>query len=279
MKRACIVGWPVSHSLSPVIHGYWLKECGLHGEYIKQPVEPADFEAFLTGLARLGFVGANVTVPHKIEAFRLCQHLDGAAQAIGAVNTVWLEDGELHGSNTDAHGFMASLDAASPGWDRPGPATVIGAGGAARAIVWSLLHRGFTGIRIVNRSESRAAELAASFPPARAYGLAGLPKALEGASLVVNTSTLGMAGCPPLELSLSAIGLNATVCDIVYHPLETNLLRQAKEGGWTAVDGLGMLLHQAAPGFEKWFGVKPMVSRGLREQVLAAVAARENIRT
>ena len=187
MKRACIVGWPVSHSLSPVIHGYWLKECGLHGEYIKQPVEPADFEAFLTGLARLGFVGANVTVPHKIEAFRLCQHLDGAAQAIGAVNTVWLEDGELHGSNTDAHGFMASLDAASPGWDRPGPATVIGAGGAARAIVWSLLPRGFTGIRIVNRSESRAAELAASFPPARAYGLAGLPKALEGASLVVNS--------------------------------------------------------------------------------------------
>ena len=279
MKRACIIGWPVSHSLSPVIHGFWLKEHGLEGEYVKQPVEPKDFEAFLTSLASRGFVGANVTVPHKVEAFRLCRRLDGAAQAIGAVNTVWLENGELTGSNTDAYGFLANLDSESPGWDRSGPAVVIGAGGAARAIVWALLRRGFEDVRIVNRTEARAAELAAAFPPSRSFGFDRLPEALEGASFAVNTSTLGMAGSPPLNLDLSSIGLNATVCDIVYHPLQTDLLKQAKEGGWTAVDGLGMLLHQAAPGFEKWFGVKPTVSLGLRERVLAAVLARESTGT
>ena len=276
MKRACVIGWPVSHSLSPVIHGYWLKEHGLEGEYVKQPVEPKDFESFLTTLPAHGFRGANVTVPHKIEAYRLCELRDGAAQAIGAVNTVWLDGGKLAGSNTDAYGFTANLDSESPGWDRGGPAVVIGAGGAARAIVWALIQRGFRDIRIVNRTEARAAELAASFPPARSFGFDRLSNALEGAQLVVNTSTLGMAGAPPLGIDLSAIGLNATICDIVYYPLETNLLRQAKEGGWKAVDGLGMLLHQAVPGFERWFGVRPTVSPGLRERVLAAVTAREN---
>jgi shikimate dehydrogenase len=276
MKRACIVGWPVSHSLSPVIHGYWLREHGLAGEYVKQPVEPKDFEAFLTNLGSHGFAGANVTVPHKIEAYRLCHRRDSAAQAIGAVNTVWLENGELAGSNTDAYGFLANLDSESPGWANGGPAVIVGAGGAARAIVWAVLQRGFTDVRIVNRTGARAAELAAAFPPARSFGFDKLPQALEGAQLVVNTSTLGMAGSPPLNLSLSAIGLNATICDIVYHPLETDLLRQAREGGWTAVDGLGMLLHQAIPGFERWFGVRPTVSPGLREEVLAAVQARES---
>ena len=276
MKRACVIGWPVSHSLSPVIHGYWLKEHGLEGEYVKQPVEPKDFESFLTSLPAHGFRGANITVPHKIEAYRLCELRDGAALAIGAVNTVWLDGGKLSGSNTDAYGFTANLDSESPGWDRGGPAVVIGAGGAARAIVWALIQRGFRDIRIVNRTEARAAELAASFPPARSFGFDRLNNALEGAQLVVNTSTLGMAGAPPLGIDLSAIGLNATICDIVYYPLETNLLKQAKEGGWKAVDGLGMLLHQAVPGFEKWFGARPTVSLGLRERVLAAVTAREN---
>ncbi|MGO8779525.1 MAG: shikimate dehydrogenase [Rhodomicrobium sp.] len=279
MKRACVIGWPVSHSLSPVIHGYWLKEHGLEGDYIKQPVEPQNFESFFKNLSAHGFIGANITVPHKIEAHRLCEVHDAAAEAIGAVNTVWLDGGRLAGSNTDAHGFTANLDSESPGWDRGGPAVVIGAGGAARAIVWALIQRGFEDVRIVNRTEARGAELAASFPPARAFGLGHLGRALEGASLVVNASTLGMAGASPLDIDLSAIGISAAVCDIVYHPLETSLLKQAKEGGWKAIDGLGMLLHQAAPGFEKWFGLRPTVSPGLRGKVLAVIEARENSAT
>jgi shikimate dehydrogenase len=276
MKRACIIGWPVSHSLSPVIHGHWLQEHRLDGEYVKEAVPPANFESFFKNLAAHGFIGANITVPHKIEASRLCELRDSAAEAIGAVNTAWLEGGKLKGSNTDAYGFTANLDSESPGWVRGGPAVVIGAGGAARAIVWALIARGFGDVRIVNRTEARAQELASAFPPARAFGFEGLSRALEGAGLVVNSSTLGMAGAPPLKIDLSAIGSNAAVCDIVYHPLETDLLKQARRGGWKAVDGLGMLLHQAVPGFEKWFGVRPKVSPGLRERVLAAVKAWEN---
>jgi shikimate dehydrogenase len=170
MKRACIVGWPVSHSLSPAIHGYWLREHGLNGEYLKEAVGPEDFKGFLTSLAARGFCGANITVPHKIEAHRLCELRDAAALAIGAVNTVWLEAGRLCGANTDAYGFAANLDSESPGWHRSGgPAVVIGAGGAARAIVWSLLERGFREVRIVNRTGARAVQLAAAFPPARAF--------------------------------------------------------------------------------------------------------------
>lgn len=276
MKRACVIGWPVSHSLSPVIHGYWLKEYGIEGEYVKQPVEPKDFEDFLKSLGAHGFIGANITVPHKIEAFRLCEFRDAAAEAIGAVNTVWYEDGKLAGSNTDAYGFTANLDSESPGWDRGGPAVVIGAGGAARAIVWALSRRRFKEVRIVNRTEARAAELAAAFPPARAFGFEAMAEALEGAQLVVNSSTLGMAGAPPLEIDLSPVAKSATVCDIVYHPLETGLLRQAREKGLFAVDGLGMLLHQAVPGFERWFGARPQVTPRLRAAVLAAIKAREN---
>ncbi len=279
MKRACVIGWPVSHSLSPIIHGYWLEELGLEGEYVRQPVEPKDFEGFLKNLSTHGFIGANITVPHKIEAYRLCEVRDPAAEAIGAVNTVWIEGGKLAGSNTDAYGFTANLDSESPGWDRGGTAAVIGAGGAARAIVWALIQRGFKDVRIVNRTEARGVKLAASFPPAQAFGFDRLYRALEGAALVVNSSTLGMAGAPPLGIDLSTIGISAAVCDIVYHPLETELLKQARRGGWTAVDGLGMLLHQAVPGFEKWFGVRPKVSPGLRERVLAAVKARDGALT
>ncbi|MBI4724355.1 MAG: shikimate dehydrogenase [Rhodomicrobium sp.] len=276
MKRACVIGWPVSHSLSPVIHGHWLKAFGIEGEYGKEAVEPKDFEGFLTTLAERGYCGANITVPHKIEAHRLCALRGGAAEAIGAVNTVWLEDGQLAGSNTDAFGFAANLDQESPGWDRGGAAAVIGAGGAARAIVWALVQRGFDDIRIVNRTKARAEELAAAFPPARAFDFGAVCGALDGARLAVNSSTLGMAGCPPLGIDLSPLSTGATVCDIVYHPLETPLLRQAREKGFRAVDGLGMLLHQAIPGFERWFGVRPHVTPELREVVLAAVKARES---
>jgi shikimate dehydrogenase len=276
VKRACVIGWPVSHSLSPAIHGYWLKQHGLDGEYLRAPVAPEEFEAFLTGLSAQGFCGANVTVPHKIEAYRLCELRDQAAQAIGAVNTVWLEAGKLCGSNSDAYGFAANLDCEAPGWDRGGPAVVIGAGGAARAIVYTLIQRGFEDIRIVNRGRVRAGELSAFFPPSRAFGFDNLDRALGGARLLVNCSVLGMTGAPPLDADLGPIARDATVCDIVYHPLETALLRQARERGLMAVDGLGMLLHQAVPGFEKWFGVWPEVTLGLRRAVLEAIAGREN---
>jgi shikimate dehydrogenase len=276
MKRACVVGWPVSHSLSPVIHGYWLRENGIEGEYVKSAVEPADLAAFLLNLANRGFCGGNVTVPHKIEAYRLCDLRDSAATAIGAVNTLWLDEGRLAGSNTDAWGFLANLDAGAAGWDRARSAVVIGAGGAARAVIWALVQRGFEDISIVNRTRDRAEELAAAFPPARAFGLESLAQTLESARLVVNTSTLGMAGAPPLEIDLAHASSDATVCDIVYHPLETDLLRQARARGLMAVDGLGMLLYQAVPGFERWFGVRPVVTPELREIVFAASRAGES---
>ncbi len=276
MKRACVIGWPVSHSLSPVIHGAWLKTCGIDGEYLKAAVEPEKFNSFLKGLAANGFCGGNITVPHKIEAHRLCERLDAAAEAIGAVNTVWLDAGKLAGSNTDAFGFLANLDSEAPGWDRAAPAVVIGAGGAARAIVWALRQRDFEDIRIVNRTRPRADELAAAFPPASACDWADLGRALAGARLVVNTSTLGMIGAPALNIDLSPAAADATVCDIVYSPLETALLSQARRRGMRAVDGLGMLLHQAVPGFEIWFGVRPQVTPDLRQTVLDAIAARES---
>lgn len=274
MKRACVIGWPVSHSLSPAIHGYWLRTYGINGEYLKAAVEPENFLQFVRDLAVNGFCGGNITVPHKIEAHRLCERRDAAAEAIGAVNTVWLDAGKLAGSNTDAFGFLANLDSEAPGWDRAGPAVVIGAGGAARAIVWALRQRGFEDIRIVNRTKLRAEELAAAFPPAAAW--ADLGRALSGARLVVNTSTLGMKGAPALDIDLSSAALEATVCDIVYSPLETALLSQARRRGLRAVDGLGMLLHQAVPGFEIWFGVRPDVTPELRRAVLDAIAARES---
>lgn len=276
MKRACVIGWPVSHSLSPVIHGYWLRENAIEGEYVKEAVEPKDLQSFLEALVLKGFCGGNVTVPHKIEAYRLCDLRDDAAEAIGAVNTLWLEDGKPVASNTDAWGFLANLDDKAPGWDHGDSAVVIGAGGAARAIVWALAERGFGRISIVNRTKERAAELAASFPGAQAFAFDALTETLNSAKLVVNTSTLGMAGAPSLEIDLSPMLPNAVVCDIVYHPLETDLLRQACARGLVAVDGLGMLLHQAVPGFERWFGVRPKVTPGLRDAVLAAVNAREN---
>jgi shikimate dehydrogenase len=279
MKRACVIGWPISHSLSPVIHGYWLKQSGIDAEYVKVAVEPKDLAFFLTNLAANRYCGGNITVPHKIDAHRLCEHRDAAADAIGAVNTVWLDRGRLAGSNTDAYGFLANQDSEAAGWDRGAPAVVIGAGGAARAIVWALRQRGFEDIRIVNRTKTRAEELASAFPPASAHDLEALSRVLQGAKLIVNTSRLGMKGAPPLDIDLSGAALDATVCDIVYSPLETDLLSQARSRGLRVVDGLGMLLHQAVPGFEIWFGVRPEVTPDLRKAVLAAIQAREKAQT
>ncbi len=204
MKRACVMGWPIAHSLSPVIHTHWLRTYGIEGEYVKAAVEPERFSGFLTTLADQGFSGGNVTLPHKLEAYRLCERRDAAADAIGAVNTVWFENGQLAGSNTDAWGFLANLDEGAPGWDKGGCAVVIGAGGAARAIIWALLQRGFRDIRIANRTLDRANELAAAFPPAKAIAFDAMSSAFADASLIVNTSSLGMKGSPPLTVDFSS---------------------------------------------------------------------------
>lgn len=270
-RRACVIGWPIAHSRSPLIHGYWLQHHGIAGAYDKQAVTPDDFPQFLRALPSLGFVGANVTVPHKEAAFDLVDHADNAAQSVGAVNTIWFEGERMIGANTDVHGFLANLDAAAPGWDASREkAAVIGAGGAARAIIKGLLDRGFTSIHLSNRTEARAQELADRFGPRITCADWDLRAAmLADCSLLVNTTTLGMSGAPTLDLDLSALPASATVNDIVYAPLETELLARARQRGLRIVDGLGMLLHQAAPGFERWFGIAPEVTPELRAHVLA----------
>jgi shikimate dehydrogenase len=276
MRRACVIGWPVAHSLSPVIHRYWLKEHGLDGWYDAQPVEPGQAGAFLGSLSTHGFAGCNVTLPHKVAAFDACDMRDEAAMAIGAVNTVWLESGKVCGSNTDSGGFLAHLDASVPDWARgTQTALVIGAGGAARGIVWALQSRGVSDVRIANRTHENAKTLAAAFPPATALDFRDVNRFVPNADLIVNTTSLGMKGCDALDLDLSEAKAGAVVYDIVYNPLETPLLAAARKRGLTCVDGLGMLLHQAAPGFERWFGVRPSVTVALREAVLQALAARE----
>jgi shikimate dehydrogenase len=270
---ACVIGWPVKHSRSPVIHRYWLSELGLPGDYVIQPVEPERIERFLAEFAASGYVGANVTVPHKEAAFAAVDEMDAGARAIRAVNTLWLEGGRLIGSNTDGFGFLANLDQAAPGWAKPGEAAIVlGAGGAARAVIWALAERGLAPIHVVNRTLSRAEALAARFGPSvRPAGWEALPRLLPEATVLVNTTTLGMAGQPPLVVDLAAMKGNALVTDIVYLPLETPLLAMAKRAGLKTVDGLGMLLHQAVPGFERWFGKRPAVTPELRAAVLATM--------
>jgi shikimate dehydrogenase len=273
MRRVCVIGWPVEQSLSPVLHSFWLRHYGVAGEYTRAAVPPDEFSAFVAAMPERGFVGANVTVPHKLEAFRLCRHTEPAAQVIQAANTLWFEDGVLHGTNTDGAGFIANLDQETPCWDaaRDSPAVIIGAGGAARAIVWALAQRDFSHFRIVNRTEASAREVAA-LVGARAgvFDLDRLPEALDGAGFVVNTSTLGMTGAPPLAIDFSSVKPDAVAADIVYKPLETAFLKAARARGLRTADGIGMLLHQAVPGFAKWFGLKPQVTPEVREAVIAA---------
>ncbi len=269
MKKACIIGWPVAHSRSPLIHGYWLRRYGIEGDYVRMPVEPEHLPQFVKAMPSLGFCGGNVTVPHKEAVYRLADERDEAARAIGAANTVWFEDGRLCVSNTDAHGFLASLDDQTPGWDAAaGVASVWGAGGAARAVIHALLRRGFERIVLANRSRERAAALAEEF--GRTVVVAGWDEraeALRGCSLLVNATSLGMTGSPPLEADLSALPGNAVVTDLVYDPLETALLSAARARGNRVADGLGMLLHQAVPGFERWFGIRPEVTADLYRTV------------
>ena len=273
--RAFVIGHPISHSRSPLIHGFWLKQLGLPGSYDKVDVAPEALPGFIAGMAEAGFVGGNITVPHKTAAMALVDEIDEAARAVGAVNTVWREGGRLRATNTDVLGFLGNLDDEAPGWDRaPGRAVVLGAGGAARAIVYALLGRGFA-VDLVNRSRDKAEELASVFGAGvRPYASTALEARLGEADLLVNTTSLGMQGMPPLTLDLAALKASALVCDIVYVPLETDLVRAARSTGHRAVGGLGMLLHQAVPGFARWFGTRPTVTPELRALLEGDVRAK-----
>lgn len=270
-SKAAVTGHPVAHSRSPLIHGYWLKKHGIDGEYGRVDVAPETADAFYRNFAESGLVGANVTVPHKETAAASCDWLDDAAKTMGAANTLWIdENGKLCGANTDGLGFLGNLDQRAPGWDSAsGSAVVLGAGGAARAIVWALLSRKYTAVHIANRTREKAQKIVDEFGPRTiAHGWDNLGTLLEDADLVVNTTSLGMIGYPPLVIDLRPLPKSALVTDIVYAPLETDLLKQAAARGNRTVDGLGMLLHQAVPGFERWFGVRPEVDDDLRALVL-----------
>lgn len=274
MKRACVIGWPIEHSRSPLIHGHWLQRYRLDGVYEKRGVRPEDAGAFLAHFADSGYVGANVTVPHKEAALRAAARPDAAALSVGAANTLWFEDGVLCASNTDVYGFLRNLDDRAPGWDEiRQPAVILGAGGAARSVARGLLDRGFREILVMNRTRERAEELARFFGPAiTVRDWSERSRALEGAGLLVNTTALGMTGSV-LDIDLAALPASALVTDVIYVPLETPLLRQARQRGLRVADGLGMLLHQAVPGFETWFGVRPEVTPELRGLVLRHIGA------
>ena len=269
-RAACVVGWPVEHSRSPLIHNYWLKRYGIDGEYRREAVRKEDFTAFVGTLAARGYVGANVTVPHKEAAFALSQP-DAQARAVGAVNTLWLEDNVLRSTNTDVEGFLDNLDACAPRWDRDaGKALVLGAGGAARAVIHGLSSRGVDRIVVANRTANRAEALQASFGKrVQVADWARLEAELADTALLVNTTTLGMHGQPALALDLAGLQSHAIVADIVYAPVVTPLLAAARARGLVTADGLGMLLHQAVRGFALWFGKTPVVTGELRALVEA----------
>lgn len=257
-----------------MIHGHWLRAHGIDGSYERLPVQPVDASAFFAGLPQSGWIGGNVTIPHKEAAFAACVERDAAAEVIGAVNTLWLDEGRLLGGNTDALGFAANLDERVPGWDGAGTAVVLGAGGSARAILHALVVRGFRDIRVVNRTRDRAEELADRFGAGvTAHATDALPDILPDAGLLVNTTSLGMKGNDEMAADPARLPDRAIVTDIVYVPLETPLLRAARARGLRTADGLGMLLHQAVPGFEKWFGVRPAVTAELRALLVADIEA------
>ena len=270
IKKAFVTGHPIRHSRSPKIHGHWLAQHGIVGSYQAIDVAPEDFAQFLATLQANGYRGGNVTIPHKEAAFALVDRRDEAAEEIGAVNTLWFEDGILWGGNTDGHGFAANLDDHAPGWASNGPAVVLGAGGASRAIIHALKQRGVADIRIVNRTLARAQELRDRFGAGvTAHGMAATGELLADAGLLVNTTALGMHGNETLAADPALLPGHAIVNDIVYVPLETPLLAAASARRLKAVDGLGMLLNQAVPGFERWFGVRPQVTVELRALIVA----------
>ncbi len=264
---AGVIGWPVGHSRSPRLHGHWLDRYGIDGAYLPLAVAPGRLAAALDGLLALGFRGANVTIPHKEEALRLCSRLTPQARAIGAANTLVVEEGVLLGDNSDGFGFLANLEE-NAAWNPAGKrCLVLGAGGSSRAVLWSLIDGGAAEVLVTNRTAERAAALASEFG-AQSCPWEERARALEGMDLLVNTTSLGMDGQAALDLPLDKLPGRAVVTDLVYAPLETPLLASAAVKGNTTVDGLGMLLHQARPGFAAWFGVEPQVDQALRSAVL-----------
>jgi shikimate dehydrogenase len=270
VRAACVVGWPVAHSRSPLIHGHWIEQHRLAAEYRREAVEPGTEAAFFASLAARGYAGCNVTLPHK-EAALAASEPDDRARAVGAANTLWLEGGSLLSTNTDVEGFTHNLDAQVPGWDRGSRgAVVLGAGGSARAVVYGLIERGFGRVHVVNRTFDRAQALRDRFGDAvQPANWSALPHLLARAGLLVNTTLLGMTGQPRLDIDLSPLPADSVVSDLVYAPLETELLAAARGRGLAVADGLGMLLHQAVRGFALWFGVRPAVTPELRALIEA----------
>ena len=274
-RKAFVTGWPVNHSRSPIIHRYWLEQHGLldSGDYVKHPCQPDELEAFVTGIGSNGFVGGNVTVPHKEAVFAFVKNPQPAAEALGAINTIWMEEDELQGTNTDGYGFLANLDDRHPNWDsadnRTKAALVLGAGGASRAVIYALLERGFSKVLIANRTLTRAQQLVERFGPrCEAIAISKVSADTCAPSIIVNTTSIGMNdGESPLDLK--GFAADTIVHDIVYTPLITPFLEAAAERGLATVDGLGMLLHQGRPGFEAWFGRAPEVDDDLRKVMLA----------
>jgi shikimate dehydrogenase len=264
--RAFVMGHPIAHSRSPMLHGYWLKHYAIPGSYERLDVPPEELAAFFADFATVGWVGGNVTVPHKSAVIPFLDRIDDDARAMGAVNTIWRENGALVGGNTDAIGFIGNLDELAPGWDTGARlAVILGAGGAARAATYGLLGRGLS-VALCNRTADKAAALAAHFGAGvSAHALSELPALLGEADVLVNATSQGMVGQPPLILDLATLKSDAIVCDVVYVPLETGLIRAARARELRTVDGLGMLLHQAVAGFARWFGRTPEVTAELRQ--------------
>ncbi|MBN8977577.1 MAG: shikimate dehydrogenase [Rhizobiales bacterium] len=270
---ACLIGWPAAHSRSPIIHHHWLHRFGIAGGYNIEAVPPEGFAEFVQNLSHHGFVGANVTIPHKERALLLTEP-DERARSVGAANTLWYEGETLRSTNTDIEGFINNLDASAPGWDVADEAVVLGAGGSSRAVVFGLLERGLKRVHLVNRTAGRAQALADQFGArVSPRGWEALGELLPRAQLLVNTTSLGMKGQPALEIDLGLLPAQATVADLVYVPLDTPLLTAARGRGLRTADGLGMLLHQAVRGFELWFGRKPEVTPELRQLVEVDLAA------
>ncbi len=269
---AAVIGSPVAHSLSPALHGFWLRRMRLPGSYIPMDVAHENLREVLRAMPKMGFVGCNVTLPHKETVLGLADVVTDRASLIGAANTlIFREDGSIHADNTDGYGFLENLRQSHPGWRAgAGPAVVLGAGGAARAVLASLLEAGVPEIRLANRTRSRADALRSEFGMrVVVYDWNGIGAAIDDAALLINASSLGMTGKPELRVPLQRLHPNLLVTDLVYNPLQTQLLLEAEAAGCATVDGLGMLLHQAVPGFQRWFGARPEVDAETRRAILA----------
>lgn len=273
-RAACVIGWPAQHSRSPKLHGHWIRKYALDADYRIEEIPAEGFAAFVADLAAQGYVGANVTMPHKDAALALSQP-DARATAVGAANTLYLDHGVLRSTNTDVEGFVGALDAAAPGWDtRTTEAVVLGAGGAGRAVVYGLIERGIGIVHVVNRTRDKAEALRERFGAAvRPAAWSDLPALLARAHLLANATSLGMNGQPELDIDLAPLPATAVVADIVYVPLQTRLLASAAAHGLATSNGLDMLLHQAVRGFELWFGVRPRVTKELFDLLAADIAA------